>query len=700
MIRFEGGRTYSVRAASELQAQVEEQLRALTPEERELLELLIAEQQLEVEGKLAPEVPRLLPTVERVEWREQPVDIRTFVYDDYYLGKTCSDLYEPHLRSLQELFDNGGYHEAIWTGSIGTGKSFCAAVGMCRVLYEISCMADPHAAYHIAAHTPIHLVCLSVTEDLAIKVAFDYIIEKLQQSAYFQEKFPFKPGKKEFRFPNKISLAARATTDTSALGLNVISLFLDESDFIKKPGKARQAAGEKDMAEKLYNKLKRRIKSRFQRAGRLPGMLFVVSSKGRTDDFTSRHILAARNDPNLFVWDGALWDVKRDSYSAETFKVFVGNDTLPSRILKPEEAPEYETVAATNDNCVVIDVPVDFRDDFERELEDAIRDLAGIATVTVAPFIQRRDRIKAAAAYGEANGLFHPFVRHGEPLHDYVPGLGGEFQWDRLVEQVRQPLAEGGHELALRPRLNPFAARHVHIDPSKNGDSTGLCIAHVAGFKEVVRRDSNRREYAERAPVIVVDLLLRIVPPLGDELILGDVRALAYQWQDHGYRIGFASMDSWQSFDGIQQMNLKGIPAEVVSIDRTTEPYDMLKTALYEGRLIFYGHPKLMEELRKLEKNHQTGKVDHPPLGSKDVADALAGVVHSLTARRTQSSDPLPLLRGVSYAPGSEAPLVVPPSHTPSPGQIEPARPTVSRAPLLILRGEDETTFNPDAYEP
>jgi hypothetical protein len=35
-----------------------------------------------------------------------------------------------------------------------------------------------------------------------------------------------------------------------------------------------------------------------------------------------------------------------------------------------------------------------------------------------------------------------------------------------------------------------------------------------------------------------------------------------------------------------------------------------------------------------LEKDAKTGRVDHPPGGSKDLSDALAGVVHGLTMRR------------------------------------------------------------------
>lgn len=644
MIVFEKGKSFSVREIEELRAQLREDLKNLSPEERALFDKLLAEQ---ADPTLPPDQPRLLDVVEHLEWKERPVDLRTFVYDEYYLGKTCDELYKVHFQDLQELFDNGGYIEAIWTGAIGTGKSFCASIGMCRVLYELSCLHDPHGAYHIAHNTPIDLVCFSVTEELATKVAFDYIIEKLQASPYFTEKFPFRKGKQEFQFPNKIRIAARATTDTSALGMNVIAAFLDEGNFLPKPGKAARIAGEKDQASKIYNSLKRRMKSRFARRGKLPGMMFVVSSKRRTEDFTSKLIEKASHSRDVFVRDYSLWEVKPEDYPKERFWVFVGNETIPSRILEtPSEIEEYRGICAAQENCTLIDVPVNFRPDFEADLEESIRDIAGIATVTITPFIQRRDRIKLAADYGDQNGLFHPFS-----VVEYVAGSGGEFAWDRMIEPAKRPLPDGGYEDYLRPKLNPESPRHIHIDPSLTGDATGLCMAHIAGFKEVRRRDSNRKAYAEMAPVIVVDLFLRIKPPPGDEIILGDVRALVYQLAEHGYPIGYVSMDSHQSIDGIQQMNQRGLEAEVLSVDRKPDPYECLKVAIYEGRVIFYTYPVVLKELAHLEKNHITGKVDHPEGGTKDVADALAAVVFSLTERRPINAHPLGLLRSLSYTP-------------------------------------------------
>ena len=72
-----------------------------------------------------------------------------------------------------------------------------------------------------------------------------------------------------------------------------------------------------------------------------------------------------------------------------------------------------------------------------------------------------------------------------------------------------------------------------------------------------------------------------------------------------------------------------------MSVDKSSVPYEFAKSALYDRRLMIPEHPKLLHELKSLEKDAKTGKIDHPLRGgSKDIADALAGVVYGLTRRR------------------------------------------------------------------
>lgn len=59
-------------------------------------------------------------------------------------------------------------------------------------------------------------------------------------------------------------------------------------------------------------------------------------------------------------------------------------------------------------------------------------------------------------------------------------------------------------------------------------------------------------------------------------------------------------------------------------------PYQTLKSAIYEERLLLYEAPLLTEELIGLERNNN-GKIDHGPSGinSKDQADAVCGALYN-----------------------------------------------------------------------
>lgn len=60
----------------------------------------------------------------------------------------------------------------------------------------------------------------------------------------------------------------------------------------------------------------------------------------------------------------------------------------------------------------------------------------------------------------------------------------------------------------------------------------------------------------------------------------------------------------------------------------------MTKTAFYDDRVSAPTHERALMEMIRLERDPMRGTIDHPPHGSKDCADAVAGVVYGLTMRR------------------------------------------------------------------
>ena len=117
-----------------------------------------------------------------------------------------------------------------------------------------------------------------------------------------------------------------------------------------------------------------------------------------------------------------------------------------------------------------------------------------------------------------------------------------------------------------------------------------------------------------------------VAPPRG-EIRISSVRELLYKLRDMGLRFQTVSYDSWGSEESIQILKSEGFSAENLSVDKDSAPYESVKEAIYDGRLLCYDHPRLAMQLATVRKDDKTGKIDHPPDGQKDISDSLAGAV-------------------------------------------------------------------------
>ena len=613
------GRPRSVRTVEEKLASLREDFESLNDAEKAAF-LAIAR---EVEAGSFKDYDQLV----NAEFERMPVDPRTFLMDEFYLGRVGANMWPKLQDDFVDLFTNG-YSEAILGGSIGWGKSFFASCGLAYVIYQMSCLKDPQRVYGLAAGSSIVVALISMTREVARRVPLNELYLKLEQSPYFKEQFPFKYASTmyEIRFGKRITVVAGSTA-SSVIGGNVFAAFIDEASFM---GDAKQVdrSGRVvavDKGAQMHSSIKRRMKSRFQKVGKLPGVLFTVSSKERPVAFVEQRIeeVKENGDPSVFVREYSTWEVKpQDHFSDETFQIAVGNDRVRSVLdPSPEQIDWYK-----GNGLRIIDVPEDYRPEFESDLEGALRDVAGVATEAVSPFIHRIEKI-ADAVRPE---LPAPILEE-----EWTGGTLLQFDWNLVCDSFTRRLPGGYKEQGWRPKRHPNAPRFAHIDPALSGDSAGMCIAHISNWTEVVRKDQFGQEYVELAPIIETDLLLAVKPPPGDEIFLGDLRAIIYQFQEHGFPILFCSLDRYQSADTMQQFRQRGIESELTSVDRTPEPYEMTKTAIYEDRIRLQRNDKLLSELQQLQRMPKGAgyKIDHPKTGSKDIADALAGCCYNLLTR-------------------------------------------------------------------
>ena len=574
-----------------------------------------------------------IPVITGQDWEREPVSPREFLDNPYYCGE--SKLYP----KLQEDFCNiinQRCHEVVMTGSIGFGKTFCMSFIMMRLLYELSCLIDPQRFCGIERGTPIVFVNLSVTGQQAKNAMYFYVQKLVDNSPYFQEHFQRDKTYSSFlKFPKDIIYQPGTSSEFSVIGANVLAGAIDEANFLvsTRRGAHEKLQGETEHAIILYRALKRRIESRYKFSRGWKGMLMIGSSKMYEDDFVESHIKKVKGQEGVYVMDYAHWDVRDPStYSGETFKVAIGSSTARSTILA-----EGELVSP---DVKVIEVPVEYRESFELDLDGAIRDIAGQSVLAESPFIPDRKCIhdQVTVQYDGAK-LLHPFEDDTE-TGIYV---GTPLLVDRLCESYSF-IEERKRVIIKKPLRRPDALRYIHIDLALNNDSAGMAMGYVAGFRKVRRKIEGGTEVIEDSvPIIVFELLVTFIAPIGGEIEFAGIRKLLYQLREEcHFQIGGVSFDQYQSSDSQQILEAHNFTVTPISVDRDLGPYTALKNGIREGWIHYYEHQTLLRELVKLRRTFTTGKkvkVDHPERdsgnkrtgkGSKDLTDCCAGVVWNI----------------------------------------------------------------------
>jgi hypothetical protein len=114
--------------------------------------------------------------------------------------------------------------------------------------------------------------------------------------------------------------------------------------------------------------------------------------------------------------------------------------------------------------------------------------------------------------------------------------------------------------------------RYGHIDLSKSGDACGVCFCHIPNFIHLESAMvEGKVEKRELFPFIKIDYIARIIPKeqggLLDPALIRET--CIYEFMKRGFRIGLVTFDGYQSWESIVRLREKGIPSEVLSIDRT-----------------------------------------------------------------------------------------------------------------------------------
>lgn len=387
---------------------------------------------------------------------------------------------------------------------------------------------------------------------------------------------------------------------------------IDEGDSHKKTQR-------KDYAEEGYDTISSRIASRFTDpvANKYKGLLVVIGQMKSKTGFMSRIYSDFVEDPDAAAIRMTFWEsIGWNHYTEEPGDATSGRETAPrksfvydiqhKRIISRDDADADGIDYRTKDSGF-LEVPTAFLTQFKRNPVKALRDLAGIPPEATDPFIALPHRITSC------QDAWHQRMGEGQPVSSSAtyPALSSSF---RPLNQIK---------------------RIAHVDiaySGNNGDAMGIAMAHIPGIISVDGEDQ---------PLIVFDFVMRIKAKPGSQIELSEMRRILRRVRDdYGFNLKMVTFDGFASVDSMQALRKSGFQVDYVSVDRNKQPYEDLREGIYDERILF---PKYMTHLneddsetvniiyQELSQLTDTGpKIDHPPAGSKDCADAMAACVSTL----------------------------------------------------------------------
>lgn len=559
-------------------------------------------------------------------FEEVPVSIERFLNDPEYLGQIYGDggVYPYWQEALKKIYPNpiySPYEEICITGAIGIGKTTLSLIGALYDLYHVVLLKDPHKKYKLLPTTSIIFSLVTATMDLASAVMANQFLDALGASPWFCKHFNPRKGERldEDMFPHHIGIGFGSRGGHN-LGKAVIGAIIDEANFQDKVS---------NQAVDNYNTITRRMKSRFMlKGGSLPCRRWVISSRTDSAAFLESHIEAMRDNPKVCIFAPSIWEVQKYKgiYCGETFPVFTGTQS---------EQPKIITTAKELEACAgyIIQVPVEYKDEFEDDLPKSLQDLAGVAT------------------------------RNGTNLIYNVEKLDQALCLDNCVstDELKLTLEGPDHIRDYYKTDLPKGHYYVHLDGALKGDRFGFAMSRVTGQIAVDHMSSINGETISRiTPAVDSPICFGLKALPGSEVPLWKVRQFLCDLRDKHVSIAQISADGFNSADMLQMLKLLGFNVKYVSVDRTKDAYLKLASNISLGTSKMPNSPILRKELLNLQ--NLPNKIDHPMTitvngkqekGGKDIADAIAASQHEAilnalslgAASLVQASQAAPILR-------------------------------------------------------
>jgi hypothetical protein len=532
-----------------------------------------------------------LNVLEGEEFEEQPVEIEEFVTSTDYLGlpplsqnqytmiKAMTQVYKKDtlVRWLGEEEGEKRWkqtcNEVIFQLGKGSGKDYTSTIAAAYITYLLLCLKDPAVYYGKPPGDSIDILNIAINAVQANNVFFKGFKQRIEKSPWFIGKYNPKAGSIEF--DKSITVHSGHSEREAWEGYNVLVVVLDEiSGFALENTTGHDQA---KTAQSIYDMYRASLTSRFPDFGKL----ILLSFPRFKNDFIQQKYEEAIASKETVI---------------KTHE-FILNPDLPE-----DEPGNKFSISWEEDHIVAYKVPKtyalkrptweinptrsieDFKIDFYKNAEDALSRFACMPPEAVDAFFKSREKIETA--FNNPNLAVDSSGRYAE--------------WFKPIDDKEY---------------------FIHVDLAQKHDHCAVSLAHVE--KWVNMKVGN--EYAQSAPVVVVDAVRFWTPTASKSVDFTDVKDYILSLRQRGFNIKLTTFDRWNSHDMMQQLRGYGMNTELLSVAK--KHYEDMAMIIAEERVKGPRIDLLIDEL--LQLRIMRDRVDHPRKGSKDLADAVCGSIYN-----------------------------------------------------------------------
>ena len=523
-------------------------------------------------------------------FQEMPVDARTFVEGEAYLGQPpLSDIQYDIVEAMSQIYrkedlinllgeekgsryyDKYTKNEIILQLGKGSGKDFTSTVACSYIVYKLLCLKDPAKYFGKPSGDAIDLINVAINAQQAKNVFFKGFKTKIEKSPWFVGKYNAKADSVEF--DKSITVYSGHSERESHEGLNLLLAVLDEiSGFASEIGTGNDQG---KTADNIYRAFRASVDSRFPDLGKV----VLLSFPRYPGDFISER------------YDAVI----AEKESIEKTHRFIINPILPE-----DDPDNYFDISWDEDQILSYKYPgvfalkkptwevnptrkiEDFKIAFLTDIGDAMQRFACVPTFASDAFFKQSEKVRSCMTLRNPVDNFRRFDESFKP--------------------------------------DPDKVYYVHADLAQKHDKCAVAIAHVEKWVNIQVINN----YEQVAPMVVVDAVAWWEPKVEGPVNLSEVKMWIQNLRRLGFNIGMVSFDRWQSFDIQNELKQVGMRTDTVSVAK--KHYEDMAMLVYEERLAMPAIELLFDELTQL-KIMKNNRVDHPRKKSKDLADAVCGAI-------------------------------------------------------------------------